>query len=201
MTMFADDVHEVLSSRSHLDRLEAEAITIIREVVAGCESPVLLFSGGKDSAVLLWLALKAFRPARVPFPVMHVDTGHNFPEVIEYRDALVLEHGLDLVVASVQKSIDDGRIADPGPTGSRNRQQAVTLLDAIKEHKFDAAFGGARRDEEKARRLILQSIIDNLVLLKKREHIRRKLSLGQANRRGGKERDRRSGWSRLVSIG
>ena len=151
MTMFADDVHEVLSSRSHLDRLEAEAITIIREVVAGCDSPVLLFSGGKDSAVLLWLALKAFRPARVPFPVMHVDTGHNFPEVIEYRDALVREHGLDLVVASVQKSIDDGRIADPGPTGSRNRQQAVTLLDAIKEHKFDAAFGGGRRDEDKAR--------------------------------------------------
>jgi sulfate adenylyltransferase subunit 2 len=151
MTMFADDVHEILSSRSHLDRLEAEAITIIREVVAGCESPVLLFSGGKDSAVLLWLALKAFRPARVPFPVMHVDTGHNFPEVIEYRDALVREHNLDLVVASVQKSIDDGRIPDPGPTGSRNRQQAVTLLDAIKEHKFDAAFGGGRRDEDKAR--------------------------------------------------
>lgn len=151
MTMFAEDVHELISRRSHLDRLEAEAITIIREVVAGCEAPVLLFSGGKDSAVLLWLALKAFRPARVPFPVMHVDTGHNFPEVIEYRDALVREHGLDLVVASVQKSIDDGRIPDPGPTGSRNRQQAVTLLDAIKEHKFDAAFGGGRRDEDKAR--------------------------------------------------
>ena len=151
MTMFADDVHEIISSRSHLDRLEAEAITIIREVVAGCESPVLLFSGGKDSAVLLWLALKAFRPARVPFPVMHVDTGHNFPEVIEYRDTLVRTHNLDLVVASVQKSIDDGRIPDPGPTGSRNRQQAVTLLDAIKEHRFDAAFGGGRRDEDKAR--------------------------------------------------
>ena len=151
MTMFADDVHEIISSRSHLDRLEAEAITIIREVVAGCESPVLLFSGGKDSAVLLWLALKAFRPARVPFPVMHVDTGHNFPEVIGYRDTLVRAHNLDLVVASVQKSIDDGRIPDPGPTGSRNRQQAVTLLDAIKEHRFDAAFGGGRRDEDKAR--------------------------------------------------
>ena len=151
MTMFADDVHEIISSRSHLDRLEAEAITIIREVVAGCESPVLLFSGGKDSAVLLWLALKAFRPARVPFPVMHVDTGHNFPEVIEYRDALVSEHNLDLVVASVQRSIDEGRIPDPGPTGSRNRQQAVTLLDAIREHRFDAAFGGGRRDEDKAR--------------------------------------------------
>lgn len=151
MTMFADDVHEIISSRSHLDRLESEAITIIREVVAGCESPVLLFSGGKDSAVLLWLALKAFRPARVPFPVMHVDTGHNFPEVIEYRDRLVAEHNLELVVASVQRSIDEGRIPDPGPTGSRNRQQAVTLLDAIREHKFDAAFGGGRRDEDKAR--------------------------------------------------
>jgi sulfate adenylyltransferase subunit 2 len=149
--MFADDLHDLVSSRSHLDRLEAEAITIIREVTAGVDSPVLLFSGGKDSAVLLWLALKAFKPARVPFPVMHVDTGHNFPEVIEYRDALVREHGLDLVVASVQRSIDEGRIPDPGPTGSRNRQQAVTLLDAIREHKFDAAFGGGRRDEDKAR--------------------------------------------------
>ena len=151
MTMFADDLHDLVSSRSHLDRLEAEAITIIREVTAGVDSPVLLFSGGKDSAVILWLALKAFKPARVPFPVMHVDTGHNFPEVIEYRDALVREHGLDLVVASVQRSIDEGRIPDPGPTGSRNRQQAVTLLDAIREHKFDAAFGGGRRDEDKAR--------------------------------------------------
>lgn len=151
MTMFADDLHDLVSSRSHLDRLEAEAITIIREVTAGVDSPVLLFSGGKDSAVLLWLALKAFKPARVPFQVMHVDTGHNFPEVIEYRDALVREHGLDLVVASVQRSIDEGRIPDPGPTGSRNRQQAVTLLDAIREHKFDAAFGGGRRDEDKAR--------------------------------------------------
>ncbi|MEY4043869.1 MAG: sulfate adenylyltransferase subunit CysD, partial [Actinomycetota bacterium] len=151
MTMFADEVHDLISSRSHLDRLESEAITIIREVTAGVDSPVLLFSGGKDSAVLLWLALKAFRPARMPFPVMHVDTGHNFPEVIEYRDALVAEHGLDLVVASVQRSIDEGRIPDPGPTGSRNRQQAVTLLDAIREHKFDAAFGGGRRDEDKAR--------------------------------------------------
>jgi sulfate adenylyltransferase subunit 2 len=151
MTMFADDLHDLVSSRSHLDRLEAEAVTIIREVTAGVDSPVLLFSGGKDSAVLLWLALKAFKPARVPFPVMHVDTGHNFPEVIEYRDALVREHGLDLVVASVQRSIDEGRIPDPGPTGSRNRQQAVTLLDAIREHKFDAAFGGGRRDEDKAR--------------------------------------------------
>jgi len=137
--------------RSHLDRLEAESITIIREVVAGCESPVLLFSGGKDSAVLLWLAIKAFKPARLPFPVMHVDTGHNFPEVIAFRDEIVARFNLDLVVASVQESIDTGRIADPGPTGSRNRQQAVTLLDAIRRHKFTAAFGGGRRDEDKAR--------------------------------------------------
>ena len=137
--------------RSHLDRLEAESIRIIREVVAGCESPVLLFSGGKDSAVLLWLAIKAFKPARLPFPVMHVDTGHNFPEVIAFRDEIVERFNLDLVVASVQESIDTGRIADPGPTGSRNRQQAVTLLDAIRRHKFTAAFGGGRRDEDKAR--------------------------------------------------
>ena len=136
---------------SHLDALEAESIHIMREVAAEFERPVLLFSGGKVSIVMLRIAEKAFHPGRIPFPLMHVDTGHNFPEVIEYRDALVLEHGLDLVVASVQKSIDDGRIADPGPTGSRNRQQAVTLLDAIKEHKFDAAFGGGRRDEDKAR--------------------------------------------------
>lgn len=142
---------EVLASRSHLDRLEAEAITIIREVVSGCESPVLLFSGGKDSAVLLWLAIKAFTPARLPFPVMQVDTGHNFPEVIEYRDEFVRTYNLELIVASVQASIDRGDIPDPGPTGSRNRQQAVTLLSAIREHKFDAAFGGGRRDEDKAR--------------------------------------------------
>ena len=143
--------YEILAGRSHLDRLEAEAITIIREVVAGCESPVLLFSGGKDSAVLLWLALKAFSPARLPFPVMHVDTGHNFPEVIEYRDEFVRDYNLELVVASVQESIDKGDIPDPGPTGSRNRQQAVTLLSAIRANKFDAAFGGGRRDEDKAR--------------------------------------------------
>jgi sulfate adenylyltransferase subunit 2 len=142
---------EVLGSRSHLDRLEAEAITIIREVVSGCESPVLLFSGGKDSAVLLWLAIKAFTPARLPFPVMQVDTGHNFPEVIAYRDEFVRTYNLELIVASVQASIDRGDIPDPGPTGSRNRQQAVTLLSAIRKHKFDAAFGGGRRDEDKAR--------------------------------------------------
>lgn len=138
-------------TRSHLDRLESEAITIIREVVASCEAPVLLFSGGKDSAVLLTLALKAFAPARLPFPVMHVDTGHNFPEVIDYRDEFVQRHRLELVVASVQEAIDRGDIPDPGPTGSRNRQQAVALLHAIRTQKFDAAFGGGRRDEDKAR--------------------------------------------------
>ena len=138
-------------TRTLLDQLESEAITIIREVAAETRSPVLLFSGGKDSAVLLHLALKAFRPGRLPFPVMHVDTGHNFDEVIAYRDAFVAEHRLELVVASVEESIRRGRVADPGPTGSRNRLQSVTLLDAIAEHGFDAAFGGARRDEDKAR--------------------------------------------------
>ena len=135
----------------HLDLLEAHAIFVMREVAAECERPVLLFSGGKDSAVLLRLAEKAFRPGRFPFPVMHVDTGHNFPEVIEYRDKRVAELGEELVVASVQASIDHGRVADPGPGGSRNRLQSVTLLDAIAEHGFDACIGGARRDEDKAR--------------------------------------------------
>jgi sulfate adenylyltransferase subunit 2 len=136
----------------HLDELTDEAITIIREVATECENPVLLFSGGKDSAVLLHLAVLAFRPARLPFPVMHVDTGHNFPEVIDYRDHIVAEWGVRLVVASVQDSIDRGRVAeDTGPRASRNRLQSVTLLDAIAEHGFDAAFGGGRRDEEKAR--------------------------------------------------
>ena len=138
-------------TRTLLDQLESEAITIIREVAAETRAPVLLFSGGKDSAVLLHLALKAFRPGRLPFPVMHVDTGHNFDEVIAYRDAFVAEHRLELVVASVEESIRRGRVADPGLTGSRNRLQSVTLLDAIAEHGFDAAFGGARRDEDKAR--------------------------------------------------
>ena len=133
-------------------QLEDEAITIIREVTAECRSPVLLFSGGKDSAVLLWLAVKAFRPGRLPFPVMHVDTGHNFEEVISYRDNLVAELGVDLVVASVQASIDQGRVVEEeGPRASRNRLQSVTLLDALTEHDFDAAFGGGRRDEDKAR--------------------------------------------------
>ncbi len=137
---------------SHLDALEAEAIHIMREVAAELERPVLLFSGGKDSIVLLRLAEKAFRPARFPFPVMHVDTGHNFPEVIEFRDRLVEQVGERLIVASVPESIDKGRaVEETGPRASRNRLQTVTLLDAIEEHQFDAAFGGARRDEERAR--------------------------------------------------
>jgi sulfate adenylyltransferase subunit 2 len=134
---------------SQLRTLEAEAIHIMREVAAELERPVLLFSGGKDSIVLLRLAEKAFRPGALPFPVMHVDTGHNFPEVIEFRDRRVDELGERLIVASVQESIDTGRVADDG--GSRNRLQTVTLLDAIAAHNFDAAFGGARRDEERAR--------------------------------------------------
>jgi len=137
---------------THLRTLESEAIHVIREVAAERERPVLLFSGGKDSIVLLHLAHKAFRPASIPFPVMHVDTGHNFPEVIEFRDRRVEELGVELVVASVQESIDRGRVVEEtGPRASRNRLQTVTLLDAIGEHGFDAAFGGARRDEERAR--------------------------------------------------
>ena len=137
---------------SHLDALEAEAIHIFREVAATLERPVLLFSGGKDSIVMLRVAEKAFWPAPLPFPVMHVDTGHNFPEVLEYRDRRVEEVGVRLVVASVQASIDAGRVTeDTRPGASRNRLQTVTLLDAIEEHGFDAVFGGARRDEEKAR--------------------------------------------------
>ncbi|MBV9638417.1 MAG: sulfate adenylyltransferase subunit 2, partial [Mycobacteriaceae bacterium] len=134
---------------SHLRSLEAEAIHIIREVAAEFERPVLLFSGGKDSIVMLHLALKAFTPARLPFPVMHVDTGHNFDEVITTRDRLVIETGVRLIVASVADDIDAGRVVENGP--SRNPLQTVTLLRAIGENKFDAAFGGARRDEEKAR--------------------------------------------------
>jgi sulfate adenylyltransferase subunit 2 len=137
---------------SQLDVLEAEAIHVMREVAAEFERPALLFSGGKDSIVMLALAAKAFWPARVPFPVMHVDTGHNFPEVLEFRDSRVAELGVRLVVASVQDSIDAGRVAEEtGRHASRNRLQTVTLLDAIEEHRFDALFGGARRDEEKAR--------------------------------------------------
>jgi sulfate adenylyltransferase subunit 2 len=141
-----------MSVTSLVRGLEDEAITIIREVTAECASPVLLFSGGKDSAVLLHTAVKAFAPGRLPFPVMHVDTGHNFPEVIAYRDHEVARLGVELVVASVQQSIDIGRtVEESGPRASRNRLQSVTLLDAIAEHRFDAAFGGGRRDEDKAR--------------------------------------------------
>jgi sulfate adenylyltransferase subunit 2 len=137
---------------SHLETLEAESIHIFREVAAEFERPVLLFSGGKDSIVLLRLAEKAFRPGRFPFPVMHVDTGHNFPEVIEFRDRLTSQLGERLIVASVQDSIDAGRVAEErGPRASRNRLQTTTLLDALAEHGFDAAFGGARRDEERSR--------------------------------------------------
>jgi sulfate adenylyltransferase subunit 2 len=137
---------------SHLRALESEAIHVMREVAAEFERPVLLFSGGKDSIVLLRLAEKAFRPAPFPFPLMHVDTGHNFPEAIEFRDRRVLELGERLIVASVEDSIRSGRaVEQQGPRASRNALQTVTLLDAIAAHGFDAAFGGARRDEERAR--------------------------------------------------
>ena len=137
---------------SHLRALESEAVYIFREVAATFERPVLLFSGGKDSVVMLRLAEKAFWPAPLPFPVMHIDTGHNFAEVLEFRDRRVAELGVRMVVASVQESIDSGRAAeDGGPNASRNRLQTVTLLDAIASNEFDAVFGGARRDEEKAR--------------------------------------------------
>ena len=137
---------------SHLDALEAEAIHIMREVAAEVERAVLLFSGGKDSIVLLRLAEKAFHPAKFPFAVMHVDTGHNFPEVLEFRDRRMDELGARLIVASVQDAIDAGKVVEEtGPRASRNRLQTVALLDAITEHDFKAAFGGARRDEERAR--------------------------------------------------
>src|SRR5438067_10269526 len=135
---------------THLEALESESIHVIREVAAEFERPVLLFSGGKDSVIMLHLAAKAFWPARVPFPVMHVDTGHNFPEVLEFRDSTVEKLGVRLVVASVEESIARGR-ARERPDGIRNPLQTVTLLDAIQDHGFDAVFGGARRDEEKAR--------------------------------------------------
>ena len=135
---------------TQLDALESEGIHVMREVAGEFERPVLLFSGGKDSIVMLHLARKAFWPAPVPFALMHVDTGHNFPEVIEYRDRVVAEHGLRLVVASVQDAIDDGRVAERAD-GSRNPLQTVPLLDGITANKFDAVFGGGRRDEEKAR--------------------------------------------------
>ena len=136
----------------HLDLLQAEAIHTIREAVAESERPVVLFSGGKDSAVVLRLAVKAFAPARLPFPVMHVDTGHNFPEVLEFRDRTMRGLGVELIVASVQDAIDAGRVVeDTGPRASRNRLQTESLLRAIEEHRFDLLFGGARRDEERAR--------------------------------------------------
>ena len=138
--------------KTSLDGLIDESVTIIREVAAEFERPVLLFSGGKDSVVMLHLAVRAFAPARIPFPVMHIDTGHNFPEVIEFRDRCVSEMGVQLIVGSVQASIDSGKVADvTGPRASRNPLQTVTLLDSIAEHRFDAVFGGARRDEERAR--------------------------------------------------
>jgi sulfate adenylyltransferase subunit 2 len=135
----------------HLDWLEAEAIHIMREVAAECASPALLFSGGKDSICLLRLAEKAFRPDAFPFPLLHVDTGHNFPEVISFRDSRAAELGEGLIVASVEDSIRTGRVVLADPAESRNPHQSVTLLDAIALHGFDALFGGARRDEEKSR--------------------------------------------------
>jgi sulfate adenylyltransferase subunit 2 len=137
---------------SHLRALESESVHIIREAVAESENPVLLFSGGKDSALVLRLAVKAFWPARLPFPVMHVDTGHNFDEVIEFRDRTITELEADLIVALVQEAIDQGRVTEEtGPRASRNRLQTETLLNSIDKHRFDVVFGGARRDEEKAR--------------------------------------------------
>src|SRR5436190_1748926 len=137
---------------SHLKELEAGAIFVIREVVAQFEKPALLFSGGKDSIVLAYLSRKAFYPARIPFPLVHIDTGHNFPETMEYRDWLVNELGVKLIVGSVQESIDSGKAKEEtGWNASRNALQTVTLLDTIEKNKFDAAMGGARRDEEKAR--------------------------------------------------
>jgi sulfate adenylyltransferase subunit 2 len=135
---------------SHLDALEAESIFVMREVVAEFERPVLLFSGGKDSIVMLRLAEKAFYPARIPFAVMHVDTGHNFPEVLDYRDRRVKHLGIQLIVASVQDAIERGFVHEP-PDGTRNRIQTPVLLDALEKHRFTAVFGGARRDEDKAR--------------------------------------------------
>lgn len=137
---------------SHLEALEAESVHIFREVAATFERPVLLFSGGKDSVVMFHLARKAFWPAPIPFPLMHVDTGHNFDEVIEFRDRVVAETGVRLLVSSVQDDIDAGRVVEPtGPGASRNRLQTTALLRGITENRFDAVFGGARRDEEKAR--------------------------------------------------
>ena len=145
------DADDGLHDAAHLARLESEAIHIMREVAAECAHPVLLFSGGKDSIVMLRLAEKAFRPGRFPFPLMHIDTGHNFPEVIAFRDARAAELGERLIVRSVEDSIASGRVRLKDPDELRNPHQSVTLLDAIEEFGFDACFGGARRDEEKAR--------------------------------------------------
>lgn len=137
---------------THLEQLESESIHVMREVAAQFERPVLLFSGGKDSIVMVHLALKSFYPAPIPFPIMHIDTGHNFPEALEFRDELAKKAGVRLVVRKVQDSIDQGRaVEEKGPNASRNKLQIITLLDAIEEFQFDAAFGGGRRDEEKAR--------------------------------------------------
>ncbi len=137
---------------THLEQLESEAIYVIREAAAQCENPVMLFSGGKDSICMAWLAKKAFAPGKVPFPLMHIDTGHNFDETIEFRDRFCNEIGVKIIVRTVQDSIDSGRVQEEtGPYASRNGLQTVTLLDAVNEFKFDAAMGGARRDEEKAR--------------------------------------------------
>ncbi len=137
---------------THLEELEAESIHILREVAAQFDRPALLFSGGKDSLLCFHLARKAFHPGRMPFPLLHIDTGHNFPETIAFRDALVEEHGVQLLVGSVQQSIDQGRVRDEtGPGASRNKLQSVTLLDAIAAHRIDCAIGGGRRDEERAR--------------------------------------------------
>ncbi len=137
---------------SHLDELESESIFVFREVAAQFERPALLFSGGKDSIIMTFLARKAFWPAKIPFPLLHIDTGHNFPETIEYRDKLVKELGVQLIVGSVQESIDTGRVVEEqGYSASRNLLQTVTLLDTIEKNKFDACMGGGRRDEEKAR--------------------------------------------------
>ena len=137
---------------SHLDQLEAEALFILRETAAQFQNPGLLFSAGKDSIVMAWLARKAFHPSKLPFPLVHVDTGHNFPETIQYRDDFAEKLGARLVIGSVQKSIDEGRVVEEtGADASRNRLQTTTLLDTIEEHKFDAVLGGGRRDEEKAR--------------------------------------------------
>ena len=137
---------------THLKELESESIYVLREVAAQFEKPAILFSGGKDSIVVTYLAYKAFYPAKIPFPLLHIDTGHNFQETLDYRDALVEQLGAQLVVGSVQESIDKGRVKEEkGYNASRNRLQTTTLLDTIEEYKFDACIGGARRDEEKAR--------------------------------------------------